>query len=268
MTIDCQDVHAALRRGPLPEEPALTEHVADCSACEALVSGGVPLAEALDDSAPMPGFDELLAQVEAAVDQERGPVAWLRSRSTPVRALLVALGAALVPGLVWLTWTRVDIHAYPPQRWALDLAVLVLPLALVLAVVLRPLYRPAWPRWVEPALLAVTIAAVLIGPMLGGAHHDHPASLAGTGPHLLPRAGVCLGLGTLMGLPILAWLTVLGRQERGWSRPTSLAAVAAGVTAVFAIFLHCPIVAPEHLLLGHASVLVPFVLLGLMGLRR
>ncbi|MEM9462374.1 MAG: hypothetical protein AAGF11_49960 [Myxococcota bacterium] len=268
MSIECQDVQAALRRGEMPEPDALTEHVEDCPVCEALVAAQEPLAGALRAPDEPFAFDELLAEVDAAIERDQGARAWLHSQPTPWRMLLAVLGAAIVPVAIMLTWGRVDLGVYPTNRWVVDLFVLIAPLALALVVVLRPVHRPAWPRWVEPVAVGLGVLAVLVGPMLVVAHQDHPASLGGTGPDLWRAAAVCLGLGTAMGLPLVPWLTALRRQGEGWSQPTLLAAVGAGITGVLAIFMHCPIVAPEHLLLGHATVLVPFVVLGLWGLRR
>ena len=252
----------------MPEPDALTEHVERCPACEALVAAQEPLAGALEAPDEPFAFDELLAEVDAAIERDRGARAWLHSQSTPWRMLMAVLGAALVPVAILLAWGRVDLGVYPTDRWAFDLFVLIGPLVLALVVVLRPVHRPAWPRWVEPVAVGLAVLAVLVGPMLVAAHHDHPASLGGTGPDLWRAAAVCLGLGTAMGLPLVLWLTALRRHGEGWSRPALLAAIGAGITGVLAIFMHCPIVAPEHLLLGHATVLVPFIVLGLWSWRR
>ncbi|MCA9711599.1 MAG: hypothetical protein KDK70_37535, partial [Myxococcales bacterium] len=214
------------------------------------------------------GLDALWAAVQADVARERGAAAWLRSRPTPHRTALAAIGASLVPLLVWWLWGRSDRAVYPVGRWVLDLAVLLSPVVVALAVVMRPIHRPSWPRWVERAVVAFAAAAALVGPMLQPAHQDHPASLGGTGDALLPAAAVCMTLGTLLGVPLLLWLVSLRRQAERWSRPAWGVAAGAGAAGGLSIFLHCPIVAPEHLLLGHATVLLPFALLAWIGLRR
>jgi len=264
----CQRALVALRRGPLPAGDPLAEHVTACPACAAVAAAGPSLVRALDepsDAAPTaPALDGMLAALEASIDRERGPAAWLRSRPTPVRLAVAALGSGLVPLLVWLAWRRVDAAAHPGDRLALEIAAVLVPAALLLAVGLWPLHRPAWPRWVEPLALGLAVLALLLGPALGPAHHDHPASLGGTGAQLVPRATACLITGTVLALPVLAWLFAPRRGgERAW-----LLGGLAGLLGALSIFLHCPIVAPVHLLLGHVTVLVPGLLLGAVLLRR
>ncbi len=266
MAVECQQVHDALRRRDGADDPALAEHVAECPACEALWAGGPTLAEALDaEPSPVP-LDALLQQVEQALARERGARAWLRSRPTWLRALLAAVGAGAVPLGVWLAWGRVDAAVYPTTRWWIDLAVLVVPIAVALGVVMRPLHRSRWPRWVEPVVVLLAMVAVLVGPAMVPAHHDHAASIVGGGADLWPRAAVCLVMGTVLGLPMVAWMVMLLRTG-GPTRPVPLAAVAAGLVGVLAIFMHCPIVSAGHLLCGHATILLPFVGLALLGRR-
>ncbi len=255
----CQPAHAALRRGVRPsEDPALAGHLAGCPAC-ATLAGGPALVGALDAAAPATApVGAWLAEAEAMLARERGPRAWLHSRTTAQRTGLAAAGAGLVPLLVWLAWRRIDAGVYPTGRLLLDVGVVLLPAAWLLVAAMRPLHRPAWPRAVAWLGLGLAVAGVLAGAWLEPAHHAHPASLAGTGPQLVPRALACLAFGTGLGLPALLWLVALAR---GGERP-SLLAVVAGLAGGVAIFLHCPIVAPEHLVLGHAPVML--VVLALM----
>ncbi len=261
MAIDCQHVHSALRRGDALDEPAVAGHVAECASCTVLVDGGAPMARALDAEGASLEFDAMFAELEASVEKERGPVAWLRSMPTAWRSVLAVLGAALVPVLVALVWGRVDRDVYPTERWALDLAILAGPIGLALLAVMRPLHRSAWPRWVQPAVVLASVLALLALPLIGPPHHAHPSSVVGAGEDLVPRAMVCMSLGTILGLPMMLWLAVLLRRGTGWSRPLMLAAVCAASVGSIAIFMHCPIVTPEHLLLGHATIVLPFLLL-------
>lgn len=265
----CQRVHAALREGrALEDDPALDAHRAACPPCAALAAGGAPLVGALaGEGLPAP-VDAWLPALEAAVARERGPVAWLRSRPTATRTALAALGAGLVPLGVWLAWRRVDAAAYPAARLGLDVAVMAGSAALALVVAMRPLHRRAWPRLLAPVVVAVAAAAVLVAPSLPPAHADHPASLGGTGEGLVTHAMACLAVGVALGLPVLAWLGVLARGDRRtpWV-PVATAGALAGLMGSLAVSLHCPLVAPAHLLAGHATVLVPFVLVGLVRRR-
>ncbi len=267
METGCQQVHAALRRGIALTDPSLAEHLANCLACAELAHGGPGLAQALDAStqADPPGLDAVFQRIDEAVSQERGPRAWLRSRPTPLRGLIGVGLVAVVLVLVAMTWGRIDMAVYPLDRLVLDLAVLLVPAALALVVVLRPLHRPALPRWVDGVVIGAAVLAVLVGPALTVAHQAHPASLLGTGAQFVPRAVVCMITGSVLGLPLLLWMMVSLRRGGRWGLPLRLAGVAAGISGCAGVFLHCPLVSPEHLLAGHATVLVPFLLLGIIA---
>jgi len=177
----------------------------------------------------------------------------------------------LIPLMVTLTWARPDRAVYPGERLAIDLLVVLGPAALALAIAMRPLHRPAWPKAVELVALVVAVVAVLVGPMLVPAHHAHPDSLGGTGPALVPRALACLVTGAVLGAPMLLWMRAIGRHPGRFGLPPGVAALLAGLVGAVAVFLHCPLVAPQHLLLGHSMVLVVFVGVGLLaglGQRR
>ena len=261
MAIDCQQVHSALRRGEARDDPLVAGHVAECASCQVLVEGGTSMARALDAEDASLDLDAMLAGLEASVERERGPVAWLRSLPTSWRSVLAVLGAMLVPVAVALAWGRVDRDVYPTERWILDLAMLAAPIGLALLAVMRPLHRPAWPRWVQPAVVLAAVLALLAVPLVGPPHEAHPASVIGAGEDLVPRAMVCMSVGTILGLPMMLWLAVLLRRGSGWSRPLMLAAACSASVGALAIFMHCPIVTSEHLLLGHTTIVVPFVLL-------
>ncbi|MCH9687161.1 MAG: hypothetical protein K0V04_37340 [Deltaproteobacteria bacterium] len=267
MDTACQPVHAALRQGTPATDPVVAQHVAHCPACAALAEGGPTMAHGLDEAAAAvsPELEALLGAVEASVERERGPVAWLRSRPTPVRMLLTGVVALAVPLLVALVWRRVDLSVYPLDRLAVDLVVMLVPAALALWVVLRPLFRPGLPRWTDGAVLALAVLGVLVGPALTPAHHAHPASLLGTGDQFVPRAVACFLTGLVLGIPVLLWSLIVLRRSGRWGLPLRLSAVAAGALGTVGVFMHCPLVTPEHLLAGHATVLVPFIVLGLVA---
>lgn len=249
----CQRAHASLRGGArAPADRVLAEHLAGCPACAALAADP-RLVEALDAAPALAlPIEPWLAELELTLLRERGSGAWLRSRPTAQRAGLAMLGAGLVPLLVWIAWRRVDASVYPTGRLLLELGAVLVPAALVLAMVMRPLSRPSWPRGRQWLVVGLAVVGVLVGPVLEPAHHAHPASLTGTGAQLVPRALVCLAIGTALAVPGLAWLVALcrGAERPGWL------GLLAGLVGGVAIFLHCPIVAPAHLLLGHASVLL------------
>jgi hypothetical protein len=75
-------------------------------------------------------------------------------------------------------------------------------------------------------------------------------------------AGVCMGVGLLLGIPVYALLRLV---DRGNALGSLIAAAAAGVAGNFVLKAHCPVPGTAHELLGHASVAMLFVLgLGLV----
>ncbi|MEM7158290.1 MAG: hypothetical protein AAF799_35955 [Myxococcota bacterium] len=268
METQCQQVHAIMREGGSVEGTDLESHVNGCPACAELIDGGPTFADALDASAEPPSaeaqLDGLWAEIDASIEEEQGPASWIHSRSTPARVAMVAGMVVAVIAFVLVAWARLDLSVYPLGRLALDLSVLTLPVLVILAIVMRPLHRSAWPRWVEFLALALAVGAVLVGPMLMPAHHDHPASMGGVGDALIPRAVLCISVGTLLGLPILVILGFVSRSRGPFGMPRGLAVVLAGSVGCLGVFLHCPLVEPQHLLFGHASVLAGFIALGLL----
>src|SRR5262249_54237851 len=94
--LDCVDVREALFSGR-PLSAAETDHAAACPVCSQALAEGDTVALTAD----------LFASVEAAVGNERGLAAWLRSLPTPMRVLIgVGVAAALVAALTfgWPRW--------------------------------------------------------------------------------------------------------------------------------------------------------------------
>jgi hypothetical protein len=209
------------------------------------------------DSEPARSWVDLEAKLEA----ERGLLDAVRSRPTTQRIVLALVLVMVWIGTVLLFSRRPDFGVFPKGRMSLDILLMAAPLIVAIVVALRPLHRPALPRWVRPAVLvaaAIGVIAVIALPM---AHADHPASTAGVGDDLAKRAIGCFMYGT-----IFAALTVLGLRAlcRGPGRlwiPSLVVGAGAALAGSLALYLHCPITHALHMWLGHATVLVP--LLGL-----
>ena len=60
----------------------------------------------------------------AQVEQDVGPRAWLRSRSTPVRTLLALALPGLTAGALWGVGRREDWDVYPQSRMLVEIGVL------------------------------------------------------------------------------------------------------------------------------------------------
>lgn len=196
-------------------------------------------------------FDGLAKQLEG----ERGPRAWLRSRSTFARLALLAALALIVPLWALLLAPRVDLPIYPRLRLAVELIVLASPAVCAWLSCLRPLYRPPLPRWVGPALMAFALGAAITVVALPPAHADHPASLLGVGEDLIPRAVACFALGAAWGIPIMLLGILAGRT----SRPAPTLFALAALAGMIGLQLHCPLVSPAHLFAGHATVTIAYL---------
>ncbi|MCB9727179.1 MAG: hypothetical protein H6746_01715 [Deltaproteobacteria bacterium] len=253
----CELARERVAAGASSDDPALSAHLATCGACRAL--------DAARGTGPAPALGaDLLASLREdtrrGIEAERGPLAWLRSRTTPARAGMAMLGAALVLLGVLLLRRRVDLALYPTGRLLAELTVMALLSAAVLAATLRERLPVIRPTLLAPLLLAACLVALAVG-LLPPAHLDHPASLAGTGPDLIPRAMACFGFGTALALPLLLLLAGLERDPLPYARRDALFAVFAGVSGLAALLLHCPITQGPHLLVGHAPVLLLLMLL-------
>ena len=85
---------------------------------------------------------------------------------------------------------------------------------------------------------------------------------------LFPRAIACLVTGLILGLPALVGVDLVQRRRGRFGLPVALAVVLAGAVGGLGIFLHCPLVAPAHLLLGHAMVLAVYLGLAVVAVPR
>ncbi len=207
----------------------------------------------------MPNDDERFAALEAALDAPPTLRARVSAWSTPRRQALLLAASTLVPLVITLTWLRVDWAVYPAPRLAAELLLLASLILLVGWRLLRPLFLPPLPLWVRPLLLLAALALLPLLALAPLAHQAHPASLDGTGARLLPAAAICLGLGLGWGLPAAGIAFLLDRAPG----VSALALVLGGLTGTLALQLHCPMVAPGHLLLGHGSVVALGLILGL-----
>lgn len=258
--VSCRDIQERVARGETPtaEERA---HLDECEACQLLLADDNHLGDALAQVAPE-GLD--LAGVREAVGAdvaaETGLLAYLRSRTTPMR-VVGALGIALVVALAVVMLTpRPDLNLYPRARMVLAVVLLVVLILVGLVMVLRPLHHRPLPRWLVWGALAAAVAVPWVLALLPRAHELHPAALRGEGPELLAFAVRCLAFGIVTGLPLLIALWAFDRGAHASLRRAFVAAGVAGVMGNLALQAHCPITAPAHLALGHATV--GLVLLG------
>jgi len=203
-------------------------------------------------------MDRMFADLQTrCADDARSIAGFVRSRSTRGRRLIVLSVFSLLAVVGWYAFPLVGDQARTTQ-WAVSLVSFLALLMLAMFMVTRPVHLPARPRWHSACLVGVAISATILAtfwpyPAALAAAHDHGGGIL---------AGVCMGVGLLLGVPVYALLRLV---DRGNALGSLVAAAAAGVAANFVLKAHCSIPGTSHELLGHASVAVLFVLgLGLV----
>jgi phage shock protein PspC (stress-responsive transcriptional regulator) len=209
------------------------------------------------DTAETPASDALMEQMFADVKSrceksDRTLGGFLRSRSTMVRRLFVL---SIFAGLGVAGWFLFPLISEEGRTmpWTASLAAFVILLLLAMFMVTRPVHLPALPRWQSVCLVCLAVGATVVAAFwpipaaMAASTHDHRSGF---------MAGVCMGVGLLLGIPVYALLRLV---DRGNALGNLVAAAAAGVAGNFVLKAHCPIAGTSHELLGHASVAVIFV---------
>jgi hypothetical protein len=257
MEMSCERIQAHLRAGG-DLDAALEAHLDVCLECTEVAAEVEGLGT--DDGIDLPDLDHILGSVERSLSAERGFRAWLRDRSTPTRLLLAAtfcFGLPLVYGIAKL---RIDIFLYPTARFIGISFALAALLGLTVWAGLRPLYRPPLSSGVSRALILAAVGTVVISAALPAAHGLHPGSMEGVGDDFVRRAAACFGAGLAIGIPVALTVRLFNRARTSWLGAPLMAPLAGVLAGNLALYLHCPLVAPQHLLAGHATLLVPFSL--------
>jgi len=203
-------------------------------------------------------IDELFAEVKAQCDEsDRTITGFLKSRSTMVRRLIVLSVFAALAIIGWYEFPVVSEQART-LPWAASLATFAVLLLLAMLMVTRPVHLPALPRWQSACVACIAVGATIVAALW-----PPPAAMAATPAHATgAMAGVCMGVGILLGIPVYALLRLV---DRGNPLGSLIAAAAAGLAGNFVLKAHCSVPGTAHELFGHASVAVLFVLgLGLV----
>lgn len=211
--------------------------------------------------------EHLFQGIEANVAREIGFRAWLRSRPTRLRFGLVLTSIALVVIVGGGLRLRVDFSDYPRGRLLALLAGYVLAASLAVSLAVRNELSPApWRRLLSrrPALLLGALAL----PMLAA---FAPATEACR--HLGPQGALnCFSYGLLFTGPVALLIWAVDRDDLPSLGTASSSAVALGFASSLLLELHCPNGNVQHLLLGHASLgvawLVAWLVLRNWSLRR
>lgn len=267
--IECRQIHEVIRaRARL--DGALLEHVRECPACAALLGPGDSLAMFAKAGSGLLGHtladaeaaselesvdvDTMFGQLEEQLARPPSLVERVRQASTRTRSLALAGIATAIVGLSSVTLSLVDFARYPLPHLLGSVAALIAAALAGGAVVLRPIHRPPLPRW----LLGVLAGFAVIMPCgiasVPTVPHDHPSARVGIGEQLFAAALGCFTIGMSFALLLVgaAWLV----ERSGLRRRAAmvLGLVGAGALGNLVLVLHCPIVAPAHKLLGHASI--------------
>lgn len=268
--MNCATLRRELLAGRWPAGPEAEAHLATCETCAeelARRSEAGWAARGLEPEVESAALDPLFAEVARATESDRGALGWLRSRPTPTRrALGVSAGLAVVVACLALL-PRVDLPLYPAARMSLELGAVLALAATAVGLALRPLSRPALPRWVPASIALAGLAVAAAIASATPAHAHHPASLVGVGADFGGRALGCLGFGAAASLAPLGWLLALDRRGARDLGPALLLAAGASLVGFAALEVHCPLVHREHLWAGHVTVLGLICAVGLGASR-
>lgn len=203
-------------------------------------------------------MDRMFENVKGqCAESDKTIAGFFRSRSTIVRRLIVLAVFAALGVIGWYNFPLVD-ESVRTRPWVATLLVFCALLIIAMMMVTHPVHRPELPRWQVVCLVCVAVGATVLAAFwpTSGAHaitHEHTSRMV---------AGACMGFGLLLGVPVYALLRLV---DRGNAFGSLIAAAAAGLAGNFVLKAQCAIDTTGHVLLGHASVAVLFVVgLGLV----
>ena len=248
--MDCAEIRQGFMTGGVPSGQAVAEHVRWCPHCAQLLRNAAALGRRLatavgGESAEL---DTQLVATEALLAKERGLRAFLRSRSTRVRWALSLTLPALLLACEALR-RRIPWRALGSSRLFLVLLLFGL-LGLVAHSALRPLpiaRRAARARSVLAGLAWCLPCVLWFSPEARASSEDLSGSFA-------LRSLTCFGYGSALAAPSFA---LLWAMDRGVQVSYQVWALGAGTVALVAnsiLLLHCPSTDRAHLMMGHFSI--------------
>lgn len=245
--MDCAEIRDSFQRGEVPTGADVEAHMRVCGHCRELFSNDAELGRSLARAAALPvsSADELFASLEADVARETGVRAWLRSRPTRLRFALAVLSVLLLVALGGVARRRPDFADYPVTRLALLLSLYAVGILLAFG---KELYLSAR-RGSLGDHLGLLVAALGLPFLIAFA----PATEASR--HAGPEGALnCFLYGGLLTVPTAALLWAFDRDDRPSLRTVCLSAAALGLSANLVLELHCPSGNALHLLQGHGSL--------------
>jgi len=198
--------------------------------------------------------------LKEALGRETGLRAWLSSRSTRTRITTMVL-AIVATSLAVLRFSAREDLADSSGR--VTVAAIIYGCAVIgaLSVAMRPLHRPGW---------SVGVARLVIAAGLGGAVGLALLPLAQGIPMSSPDlpfadgAATCFVWGKVLALPLLALGWLMQRGGTNVSGRLLLIGGAAGLAANLYLEVHCPVHDPDHLVMGHVTIIFATLLVGFL----
>jgi hypothetical protein len=249
----CADIRDAFVRGARLPSDLVQTHLSECSACRELFESDADLGRSLarQVTGAMPFPEHLFDQLEQRLACETGLRAWLRARPTELRVLLVVLSVLLVVLVGGAFKLRSDFADYPAGRvfWLLGAYLIGILLAFR-----QELSLPRPGRWLSTAP-QFALSALVLPFLIAWLPASEVAGHAGPGGALN-----CFSYGALLTLPTALLLWAFDRDDCPSLRTVCLSAVALGLSGNFLLELHCPNGNVRHLILGHASIGVAWLM--------
>jgi hypothetical protein len=194
-------------------------------------------------------MDHVWRALQEDLARERGPMAWLRSRSRTVRMLLVGALGVLDAWFFHTFMERADMATFPVVRLVLMLSACSFLIFVGAWHALRPLHRAPVPAWVARVLVGATLVLPVVFAVLPEVPTAPPAAYAA-----VAYDWWCLSTGLAQGAALLLLVRVLDRRGRRADMGTLLAAASGAMLGMVGLIVYCPINYPSHLLTGHAAM--------------
>ncbi len=262
--MNCPEARERILSSSIDDE--VQAHLGECEACVELWAAEGRLARALGTVAEPASDPDGFAKVTQITSEQDADAVW-RLRSMPTtRRVAIGFCAAFLGAIVYfLAWRRPDWGVYPMMRMSFVVVAMLIATGFGVVLSMPRSYRPAHPFGVRLTMFAFLLAIPFVPALFPAAHHAHEASqVAGS---LWLSATKCFGLGTLAAFPALIVIRLLQREHKIELWPTLFSAVAAAVGANLALQMHCPIVDPMHIALGHGTLAVIYAALAWIVVR-
>lgn len=218
-------------------------------------------------SGPAQVSQSLAVSVQELVEKDQGIFASLLALPTWLR---IATASGVVGALslaILLATPRPDLATYPAWRMALAVGIFAVMAFFSLQAALRPLSRP---RYDLPRRMALTVA-ILSAPLVMSVLPDaHSGALLQFhfAESFFTAAVSCFLFGGITGAPFVLAAYLLDRTNLKMRRDLVFAGGAAALTGNLTLQFHCPLTDPLHLVLGHATVALPFLLASVILRKR